>query len=43
MIEAHDIPQKDSFHYLDSIINEDGEIDKDVKHKTKAGWLKWIP
>ena len=32
---------KDFFHYLGSIISNDGEIDEDVKHMIKAGWLKW--
>ena len=40
-IENHEIPQSDSFRYLGSIINMDGEIDKDVEHSIKAGWLKW--
>jgi hypothetical protein len=40
-IEDHEIPQNDSFHYLGSIISKDGEIDEDVEHKIKVGWLKW--
>ena len=38
--EALEIPQRDSFHYLDPIISKDGKVDEDVKHKVKAGWLK---
>ena len=40
-IEEHEIPQRDSSCYLGSIISEDGEIDEDIEHKIKAGWLKW--
>ncbi|KAL6522376.1 hypothetical protein OROMI_031648 [Orobanche minor] len=29
------------FRYLGSIIQKDGEIDGDVAHRIKAGWLKW--
>ncbi|KAK9705104.1 hypothetical protein RND81_07G034100 [Saponaria officinalis] len=29
------------FRYLRSIIQKDGELDGDVAHKIKAGWLKW--
>ena len=40
-IEDHDIPQSDSFCYIGFIISNDGEIDEDVEHRIKAGWLKW--
>ena len=40
-IEAYEIPQRYSFRYLGSIICEDGEIDGDVEHRIKVGWLKW--
>ncbi|KAL6569658.1 hypothetical protein OROMI_014172 [Orobanche minor] len=29
------------FRYLGSIIQKDGEVDGDVAHRIKAGWLKW--
>ncbi|KAL6494082.1 glutamated carboxypeptidase [Orobanche gracilis] len=29
------------FRYLESIIQKDGELDGDVAHRIKAGWLKW--
>ncbi|KAL6508131.1 hypothetical protein OROHE_021673 [Orobanche hederae] len=29
------------FRYLGSIIQKDGELDGDVAHGIKAGWLKW--
>jgi hypothetical protein len=40
-IETHEIPRKDSFRYLGSMISKDGEIDEDVEHRIRAGWLKW--
>ena len=30
-----------SYHLLGSIIQKDGEINSDVNHRIKAGWLKW--
>ena len=39
-IEDQEIPQSDSFRYFGSIISNDGEIDEDVEHRIKAGWLK---
>ncbi|XP_070031783.1 uncharacterized protein [Nicotiana tomentosiformis] len=35
------IPKKVSFKYLGSVIQEDGEIDKDVTHRIGVGWMKW--
>ncbi|KAL6543328.1 hypothetical protein OROHE_010848 [Orobanche hederae] len=29
------------FRYLGSIIQKDGELDGDVAHRIKVGWLKW--
>jgi hypothetical protein len=26
---------------LGSILQKDGDIDEDVSHKIKVGWLKW--
>ena len=36
-----EIPVDDCFKYLESIIQKDGEIDGDVNHKIKVGWMKW--
>ena len=36
-IEAQEIPQRDSFCYLSLIISKNGEINKDVGHRIKAG------
>ena len=29
------------FKYLECIIQNDGEIERDVNHKIEAGWMKW--
>ena len=40
-IGTHEITQKNSFKYLDSIISEDGDVENDVIHRIQAGWVKW--
>jgi hypothetical protein len=35
------VPKKDTFHYLGSMLQKNGDIDEDVSHIIKAGWLKW--
>jgi hypothetical protein len=35
------VPKKDTFHYLGSMLQKNGDIDKDVSHRMKAGRLKW--
>jgi len=35
------VQESDFFRYLGSIIQRDGEVDKDVAHRIKAGWVKW--
>jgi hypothetical protein len=35
------VPKKDIFRYLRSILQKDGDIDEDLSHRIKAGWLKW--
>ena len=35
------VAQKDIFRYLGSVLQKDGDIDKDVRHRISAGWLKW--
>ncbi|KAK1648584.1 hypothetical protein QYE76_066389 [Lolium multiflorum] len=37
-LDGQVVPQKDTFQYLGSILNKDGDID-DVNHRIKAGWL----
>ena len=39
-LDGQQIPVTDCFKYLRSIIQKDGEIDSDVNHRIKAGWLK---
>jgi hypothetical protein len=33
--------KKDIFRYLGSMLQKDGDIDKDLSHRIKVGWLKW--
>ena len=33
--------QKDTFWYLGSVLQKDGDIDEDVRHRISAGRLKW--
>ena len=35
------ISTSDALKYLGSIIQSDGEVDKDVTHRIKIGWQKW--
>jgi hypothetical protein len=35
------VPTKDIFRYLGSMLQRDVDIDKDVSHRTEAGWIKW--
>ena len=35
------VPQKDTFRYLGSMLQEYGGIDEDVNHRIKARWMKW--
>jgi hypothetical protein len=40
-LNGHVVPKKDTFRYLGSMIQKDGDIDEDLSHKIKAGCLKW--
>jgi hypothetical protein len=40
-LDGQMVPKKDTFRYLGSMLQKDGDIDEDVKHRIKAGWLKW--
>jgi hypothetical protein len=31
----------DTFQYLESMLQSDGEIGEDVSHRIRAGWVKW--
>ena len=35
------VPRKDTFRYLGSMLQRDRDIDEDVSHIIKAGWMKW--
>jgi hypothetical protein len=35
------VPKKDTFRYLGSMLRKNGDIDEDVSHRIKDGWLKW--
>ena len=40
-LEGQVIPKKDTFRYLGSMLQRDRDIDADVSHRIKAGWIKW--
>jgi hypothetical protein len=39
-LDGQVVPKKDTFRYMGSMLQKDGDIDEDVSHKIKAGWLK---
>ena len=40
-LEGQLVPKRDTFRYLGSMLQSNGDIDEDVCHKIKAGWMKW--
>src|SRR3954463_11039278 len=40
-LDGQVVPRKDTFRYLGSMLQKDGDIDEDVSHRIKDGWLKW--
>ena len=40
-LEGQVVPRKDTFRYLGSMLQRDRDIDENVSHKIKAGWMKW--
>jgi hypothetical protein len=40
-LDCHVVPKKDTFHYLRSMLQKYGDIDEELSHRIKAGWLKW--
>ncbi|AQK49513.1 Retrovirus-related Pol polyprotein LINE-1 [Zea mays] len=40
-LDGQVVPKKDTFRYLGSMLQKDGDIDEDVSYRIKAGWLKW--
>jgi hypothetical protein len=35
------VPKKNIFRYLGSMLQKDEDIDEDLSHRIKVGWLKW--
>ena len=40
-LDGQVVVQKDTFRYLGSVLQKDGDIGEDVRHRISAGWLKW--
>ncbi|KAF3683290.1 Myosin-3 [Capsicum annuum] len=40
-LDSQEVCKRDSFKYLGSLIQGNGEIDEDVSHRIGAGWMKW--
>ena len=40
-MEGQVVPRNDTFRYLGSILQRDGDIDEDVSHRIKTRWMKW--
>jgi hypothetical protein len=41
ILDGQVVAKKETFRYLGSMLQKDGDIDEDVKHRISAGWLKW--
>jgi hypothetical protein len=39
-LDGQVVSKKDTFRYLWSMLQKDEDIDKDVRHRISAGWLK---
>jgi hypothetical protein len=40
-LDGRVVPMNDTFQYLGSMLQSEGEIDEDVSHKIRAGCVKW--
>jgi hypothetical protein len=40
-LDGQMVPKKGIFRYLGSMLQKDRNIDEDLSHRIKAGWLKW--
>jgi hypothetical protein len=40
-LDGRIVPMNDTFRYLRSMLQSEGEIDEDVSHIIRAGWVKW--
>jgi hypothetical protein len=39
-LDGQVVSKKDIFCYLGSMLQKDGDIDEDLSHRIKVGWLK---
>ena len=39
-LDGQVVAQKDTFQYLGSMLQKNGDIDENVRHRISAGWLK---
>ena len=39
-LDGQVVAPKDTFLYLGSMLQKDGDIDEDIRHRISAGWLK---
>ena len=37
-LDGQVVVQKDTFRYLGSVLQKDGDIDEDVRHRISASW-----
>jgi hypothetical protein len=35
------VPMNDTFWYLRSMLQSEGDINEDVSHRIRVGWVKW--
>ena len=40
-LDDQEIPKSENFRYLGLIIHKDGEIEKDMNYRLRAGWAQW--
>jgi hypothetical protein len=40
-LDGQVVPKKDTFRYLGSMLQKNEDIDEDVSHRIKVGWLNW--
>jgi hypothetical protein len=40
-LDGQVVPKKDTFRYLGSMLQKNGDIYEDVSHRIKVDWLKW--
>jgi hypothetical protein len=38
-LDGQVVPKKDTFRYLGSMLQKDGDINEDLSHRIKTGWL----